>query len=64
MAFKLRANASGCSSVVVAIRSSVVFIFSKIRHWAVPIVFCAAQTLSAAGKMQAAYFFPSASCAK
>jgi hypothetical protein len=57
MAFKLRANASGCSSVVVAIRSSVVFIFSKIRHWAVPKPFRAAKILSASGKMQAAYFF-------
>jgi hypothetical protein len=57
MAFKLRANASGCSSVVVAIRSSFVFIFSKIRHWEVPMVFGAAKILSALGKMQAAYFF-------
>jgi hypothetical protein len=64
MAFKLRANASGCSSVVVAIRSSVVFIFSKIRHWAVPILFRAAKILSASGKMQAAYFFLSASGVK
>jgi hypothetical protein len=56
MAFKLRANASGCSSVVVAIYSSIVWFSKKTEHLTAGAFSSAAKTLCVWEKMQAAYF--------
>ena len=56
MAFKLRANASGCSSVVVAIYSSIVWFSKKTEHRPAGAFSSAAKSLCVWEKMQAAYF--------